>query len=43
MSTAYGYVQLSKDGHSMMNYHLWGNTSSVSKDLKLPAIIQMYN
>ena len=43
ISTAYGYVQLSKGGHSMMVYHLWGNTSSVSKDLKLPAIIQMYN
>ena len=26
MSTAYGYVQLSKDGQQMAIYHLWGNS-----------------
>ena len=25
MSTAYGYLQLSKDGRKMVVYHLWGN------------------
>jgi hypothetical protein len=26
MSTAYGYVQISKDGRRMVVYHLWGNS-----------------
>ena len=26
MSTAYGYLQLCKDGRQMIVYHLWGNS-----------------